>query len=102
MKSWQVRVRVDGILHVLVITAHSAGAASGQLAAAEAAAKRNAGQRTVYDTRDGGRVEIDWNNAGSVAVVGPITLFDDLSRIAARRSAASAQQDDGSHGNAGA
>jgi hypothetical protein len=96
MNSWQVRVRVDGTLHVLVITAHSAAAASAQLAAAENAAKRNAGQRTVYDTRDGGRVEIDWNNARSVAVVGPITLFDDLSRIAARRSAATNTHDEDS------
>jgi hypothetical protein len=89
MNRWQVRVRVDGILHVLIIKAHSAGAASAQLAAAEAAARRNAGQRTLYDTRDGGRVEIDWNNVGSVAIVGPITPFDDLPRITGARQAES-------------
>jgi hypothetical protein len=85
MNGWQVRVRVDGTLHVLIIAAHSAGAAAAQLAAAEAAARRNAGQRTVYDTRGGGRVEIDWNNVGSVAVVGPIAPFDDLPRITGAR-----------------
>jgi hypothetical protein len=97
MNRWQVRARIDGTVHVLIITAHSAAAAAAQLTGTAAMAKQNAGQRTVYDTRDGGRIEITWDEATSVAVAGPVVPFDDLlpQRVAARRNQGAEQRQSG-------